>query len=69
MCNRVSIENSAIIKDRMMDTFCIVMDLNQPHEKVVSKLKAVLLTSNWKTSEVLSCVKVHCSTGRKVLQL
>ena len=37
-CNRSSIENSTIIKDHTLDTIFIVMDPNQPPEKVASKL-------------------------------
>ena len=61
--NRVSIENYTIIKDLMLDTFCAVMDPNQLPEKFTSKLNVMLLTSDWKNSDIISCVEVsYCTT-------
>ena len=42
--NRVSIENSTVTKDRILDPVCIVKNTNQLPTKVTSKLKVVLFT-------------------------
>ena len=53
-----SIKNSTIIKDHILEIVHAVMDFNQLSAKVSSKLNAMLLTSNLKTSKVLSCDEV-----------
>ena len=62
--NRVSIEFFTITKDRILDDSHTVMDPNKPPAKFTSKLKVMSLTSDWKTSNDLSCVEVHyCAMG------
>ena len=62
-CTRISTENTSTANDHKLDVFCMLMDLKQPPAKVVSKMKVMLLTSNWKTSNTISCVEVHyCTT-------
>ena len=58
-------ENANIIDDRALDAIFMAIDPNQPPNKVLSKLKVVLLISNWKTSNALSCVEVcYFTTGK-----
>ena len=58
----MSTENASTTNDPTADAVCMVIDPNKFHAKVASKLKVVMLTRNWKTSNVFSCVEVNYCT-------
>ena len=45
-CNRASIENSTLVKDRMLGTVYMLLNPNQLPTKVSSKLRVALFTNN-----------------------
>ena len=49
-----------------METACIVMDLQEKPAEILSKLLVHLFTNNWKTSSILSYIKVFYYTVRTI---